>query len=228
MLVALLALPGVAAAATGPQEQAEDVAVLKATRRCLRLFAEGNKSELRRLARTNGSFEARLFSSYLLFRQDPVNFRAGFLGALPGNEAEYRRYARIPAGIAKAPDAIGYQIRSENVPWPIGFWDIQEQIVALAVSGNRVAIKTIIRLSGHGDGEIGAGLSEDRWKLFLHPRIVAANWDLFSPRLDDFGSVRSELDQQGIAALRRQYEDAFRSNPKALRDILHALEHSER
>lgn len=195
---------------------------------CLSDYAKGRLGHLRLDAENGKEFETRLFAAYLLYKKAPDRNRRAFLKALPGNRDQFERYARIAATLDLTPEGDSGEARHPSVPWPIQFWDIQKQVVELAIAGEPKAISAVFGVSTFGDGAVGEGLGEDAFHLFLHPNLVASHWVLFEPHVDDIGAVKSELDEGGILALRNQYQLAFKDNPKGLEVILQAFEHSQR
>ena len=196
-------------------------------RHCLSDYAKGRFAHLESDAAGNHSFEARLFASYLLYKKDPKTYRGTFIKAIPANRGQFEAFSLIATELVSAPDAETYEVTNPSVPWPISFWQIHQTIVDLAISGVPKAIKATFGLSGFGDGEVGEGLDES-WRLFYHPKLVAAHWSLFEPHIEDLGAVRSESTEAEIQVLKAKYSSAFKHDLKALKAIHYQLEHGER
>ena len=211
-----------------PKVRVQQTIAGAAAKHCLSDYANRRFSHLRIDAKKGTDFETRLFAAYLLFKKAPDTNRSIFIKALPQNQEQYEKYSRIASTLNLTPWADSGEVRNSSVPWPICFWEIQQQIVELAVAGEPKAITAVFGLSKFGDGEVGEGLGEDSFRLFLHPTLVASHWVLFEPHVDDIGAVKSELDSTEVIALRNQYVLAFKENPKGLEAILYAFEHSQR
>ena len=226
----LLAIPLFAIAMTQatPNSGVQETIASMAAKHCLSDYAKGRYDHLRIDARQSKDFEKRLFAAFLLYKKAPDRNRHIFLKALPMSQDQFERYSRISSKLNLAPWAETGEVQNPSVLWPINFWDIQKQVVELAVAGEPKAISAIFGLSKFGDGEVGEGLGEDSFRLFLHPDLVASHWVLFEPHVDDIGAVKSELDDAGIIALRNRYILAFKENPQRLKVILYAFEHSQR
>ncbi|GLH71497.1 hypothetical protein GETHPA_30310 [Geothrix rubra] len=226
----LLAIPIFAIALTQatPNSGVQETLASVGAKHCLSDYAKGRFGHLRIDAERSKDFEKRLFAAFLLYKKAPDRNRQTFLKALPKSQGQFEKYSRIASTLNLAPWAETGEIQIPSVPFSINFWDIQKQIVELAVAGEPEAITAIFGLSKFGDGAVGEGLSEDSFHLFLHPDLVASHWILFEPHVDDIGAVKSELDDAGIISLRNQYILAFKDNPKGLKVILYAFEHSQR
>jgi hypothetical protein len=199
-----------------------------AARSCLSLYAKGKIEVLSKTSLHGSSFESRLFAAYLLYRHNSKLYRSNFIQALPQNEKQYAAYVSIPSNLVIDQGAETYEVSMKSVPWPISFWEIHSVACKLARQGNRTCIRSVLALSGYGDGEIGEGMGEDASRLFDTPATVAKHWDLFQSHMDSLSVLREEFSAGQVEKIKQGYVSAFSHDQATLNRILELIEKGER